>query len=134
MNLTEAVKIGKPFKRSHWMNCLEMKEYEEDGVAHTVATFFETPIGNEYIFGKTDLLAEDWEVPEDAKKISWPIFIADRNCPTWSRLTWWDKLLRRKPSRVAFKMPDNTIIVSAETKEHYEKTKEWLVSYKDKFR
>lgn len=44
----------------------------------------------------------------------------DRNCPTWSRPTWWERLLRRKPERVVYMLPDQTFVCSFETKAWYE--------------
>ncbi len=61
--------------------------------------------------------------------MEWPVLIADRNCPTWSRLTWWDRLLRRKPTRVAYMLPDRTIIVSPATKEFYEKNRYEVIRF-----
>ena len=57
--------------------------------------------------------------------------VADRYCPTWTKLTWWDRLLRRKPKRLVFRMPDGTLVCSAETKAFYEANTMLPIEFRD---
>ncbi len=72
MNLIDAVKSGRPFKRQKWGAAmwLSMRSFEEDGVIHTVPTAFPNPRGNEYIFSAEDILADDWEIQETEVRIT----------------------------------------------------------------
>lgn len=63
--------------------------------------------------------------------MNYPVIVADRLCPTWSRLTWWDKLLRRKPHRVVFRMPDGVLICSQDTKDFYERSLPIVIPYQE---
>ncbi len=62
----------------------------------------------------------------------YPIIIADSHCPTWTKLSWWDRLLRKKPNRVMLKMPGGVFVCSPETKEHYEKSMPTMIPYAEK--
>jgi hypothetical protein len=63
---------------------------------------------------------------------AWPQLRADPYCPTWAKLSWWDRLWRKSPERLVFKLPDGTFVCSAETKSYYERNAYGPLIYRDR--
>jgi hypothetical protein len=71
MNILEAVRSGKPFRRLGYLPTTTQQE--EDGRTRLEFTWLNpngmTDLEWEYEFSRGDFLAEDWEVKEDADPI-----------------------------------------------------------------
>ena len=66
MNIIDAIKSGRPFKRSGWDDSMWCQVEENNEGCEAI--FFVTTVGTlsrEFLSYKDDLCADDWEVQED---------------------------------------------------------------------
>lgn len=74
MNIIEAIKSGKDFKRKSfdgWLSVHREEEEEEEEKSSLCGLIYVCDTGDNFDWREEDILADDWEIQEEKLELSW---------------------------------------------------------------